>query len=78
MNFPRTKEACPILSPSTDGEWFSAATADIRDFKQTALQLIEACKILSIISPLLADHVLREAEMALMDLKIIQAKIKPC
>ncbi|WP_420794776.1 DUF2935 domain-containing protein [Desulforamulus reducens] len=50
----------------------------MRDFKQTALQLIEACKILSIISPLLADHVLREAEMALMDLKIIQAKIKPC
>lgn len=50
-------------------------TKDIRDFKEVALQLIEACQVLSIIPPLLADHVLREAEMALEDLRIIGRKI---
>ncbi|MGR6836631.1 DUF2935 domain-containing protein [Syntrophomonas erecta] len=51
------------------------ATAEIRDFKETALQLIESCKVLSIIPPLLADHVLREAQMALEDLQIVGRKI---
>lgn len=37
------------------------ATGEIRDFKDTAEQLILACKIRSIIIPLLADHVLRES-----------------
>ncbi|MGI6413190.1 MAG: DUF2935 domain-containing protein [Syntrophomonadaceae bacterium] len=37
------------------------ATRDIRDFKATANQLILQCRIRSIIIPLLADHVLREA-----------------
>jgi len=50
-------------------------TREIRDFKEAALQLIEACQVLSIIPPLLADHVLREAEMALEDLKIIARKL---
>ncbi|TVX91852.1 DUF2935 domain-containing protein [Paenibacillus agilis] len=34
----------------------------LRDFKKTARDLIEACRIKSIIHPLLADHVFREAE----------------
>ena len=50
-------------------------TKEIRDFKEVALQLIEACQVLSIIPPLLADHVLREAEMALEDLRIVGRKI---
>lgn len=50
-------------------------TKEIRDFKEAALQLIEACQVLSIIPPLLADHVLREAEMALDDLRIIGRKL---
>lgn len=37
------------------------ATRQIRDFKETANQLILKCQIRSIIIPLLADHVLREA-----------------
>lgn len=53
-------------------------TEDIRDFKQTALQLIERCEVLSIIPPLLADHVLREARMALEDLEIIGREISRC
>ncbi|WP_034639151.1 DUF2935 domain-containing protein [Desulfofalx alkaliphila] len=51
------------------------ATKDIRDFKKIARELIAACKVLSIIDPLLADHVLREANMALEDLTMIQNKI---
>ncbi len=36
-------------------------TIEIRDFKETGVKGIEACEIQSIILPLLADHVLREA-----------------
>lgn len=52
------------------------ATRGIRDFKATALELVEACKVLSLISPLLASHVLREAEMALGDLEMVQGELK--
>ncbi len=38
-----------------------ALTKKFRDFKQTGVEGLEACKIRSIILPLLADHVLREA-----------------
>lgn len=37
------------------------STREIRDFKNTATELILACEIRSIIIPLLGDHVLREA-----------------
>lgn len=53
-------------------------TKDIRDFKQTALKLIESCQVLSIIPPLLADHVLREARMAIEDLEIVGREIHRC
>lgn len=36
-------------------------TQKFRDFKQAGAEGIETCKIKSIILPLLADHVLREA-----------------
>jgi len=52
------------------------AVRGIRDFKQTALKLIESCTVLSIIPPLLADHVLREANMALSDLTIVKKELK--
>lgn len=38
-----------------------ALTQKFRDFKQAGIEGIEACQIRSIILPLLADHVLREA-----------------
>lgn len=47
------------------------ATRGIRDFKAVALKLIESCRLLSLISPLLASHVLREAQMALEDLEMV-------
>lgn len=36
-------------------------TVKFRDFKISAVQGIEQCKIRSVILPLLADHILREA-----------------
>jgi len=38
-----------------------AATERVRNFKRAATEGILACEIISIILPLLADHVLREA-----------------
>lgn len=38
-----------------------ALTEKFRDFKRSGLEGITGCKIRSLILPLLADHVLREA-----------------
>lgn len=48
------------------------ATEEIRDFKKTATEDLLGCKIKSIIPPLLADHVLREANHYLRMLKEIK------
>ncbi|MCY9661241.1 DUF2935 domain-containing protein [Paenibacillus chondroitinus] len=50
----------PLLDQFLDQNRVSVVS--LRDFKKTARDLIEACKIKSIIHPLLADHVFREAE----------------
>lgn len=51
------------------------ATIEIRNFKEAARDLIAACKVVSLIPPLLADHVLREAEYFLQVLEQIQHDI---
>jgi len=48
------------------------ATVQIRNFKEAARDLIQSCKVISLIPPLLADHVLREAEYFLEVLEQIQ------
>ncbi|MCP3739357.1 DUF2935 domain-containing protein [Rossellomorea sp. BNER] len=53
-------ETQPILDQFLDQNRVSVAS--LRDFKKTARELIEACRIKSNIHPLLADHVYREAE----------------
>jgi hypothetical protein len=53
-------ETQPILDQFLDQNRVSVAS--LRDFKKTARELIEACRIKSHIHPLLADHVYREAE----------------
>ncbi|MDI4645908.1 DUF2935 domain-containing protein [Cohnella hashimotonis] len=53
-------QTAPILGQFLDQNRVSVAS--LRDFKRTARDLINACKIKSIIHPLLADHVFREAE----------------
>lgn len=50
----------PMLGQFLDQNRVSVVA--LRDFKKTARELIEACKIRSTIHPLLADHVFREAE----------------
>lgn len=50
----------PLLGQFLDQNRVSVVS--LRDFKKTARDLIEACRIKSIIHPLLADHVFREAE----------------
>nr|WP_233516728.1 DUF2935 domain-containing protein [Paenibacillus curdlanolyticus] len=58
----------PLLSQFLDQNRVSVAS--LRDFKKTARDLIAACRIKSIIHPLLADHVYREAErfLAIIDM----------
>lgn len=53
-------QTVPILDQFLDQNRVSVKS--LRDFKKTARDLIEACRIKSIIHPLLADHVFREAE----------------
>ena len=56
-----------LVSVITLGVWMLRSsnplglTQKSRDFKRAGVQGIETCKIQSIILPLLADHVLREA-----------------
>lgn len=52
-------QTIPLLDQFVDQNRVSVR--QLRDFKKTAHELIEACKIKSIIPPLLADHVFREA-----------------
>lgn len=53
-------ETKPLLEQFLDQNRVSVVS--LRDFKKTARDLIEECKIKSIIPPLLADHVYREAD----------------
>ena len=50
----------PVVGRFTDE--VIVQTTGIRDFKRAAYQLLLQCKILSVLPPLLADHVAREAE----------------
>ena len=62
-----SKEFCKLLEASrathskTLTQETLAQTIKLRDFKAAGTQGIQQCKIRSIILPLLADHVLREA-----------------
>lgn len=53
-------QTVPLLDQFLDQNRVSVKS--LRDFKKTARELIEACRVKSIIHPLLADHVFREAE----------------
>lgn len=61
------KEYCRLLEASRDAHGRTltseslARTVKFRDFKAAGAQGIQQCKIRSVILPLLADHVLREA-----------------
>jgi hypothetical protein len=54
-------------------------TTQLRDFKAAAYELAKLCEILSIVStPLLLDHVRREADKFLSELDILLPEVTIC
>jgi Domain of unknown function (DUF2935) len=66
-------ETPPILDQFLDQNRVSVVA--LRDFKKTARELIEACRIKSNIHPLLADHTFREAERFLSIIDLFEASL---
>lgn len=66
-------ETKPLLSQFLDQNKVSVVS--LRDFKKTARELIEACRIKSNIHPLLADHTFREAERFLEIIDLFEANL---
>lgn len=66
-------QTVPLLGQFLDQNRVSVTS--LRDFKKTARDLIEECKIKSIIHPLLADHVFREAERFLAIIEMFEAHL---
>ena len=65
-------QTVPLLDQFLDQNRVSVS---LRDFKKTARELIEECKIKSIIHPLLADHVYREADHFLTIIDLFDAHL---
>lgn len=54
-------------------------TMALRDFKAAALELATLCQLLSIVStPLLLDHVRREADKFLSELEVLLSEVRKC
>ena len=54
-------------------------TIQLRNFKGAAFELAELCKLLGIVAtPLLLDHVRREADKFLSELNVLFPEIKRC
>jgi len=51
------------------------AASEIRAFKKAGLDLIKSCQIRSVINPLLADHVVREADHFLYMIHILENRL---
>lgn len=66
-------QTVPMLDQFLDQNRVSVVS--LRDFKKTARELIEECKIKSIIHPLLADHVYREADHFLTIIDMFDAHL---
>lgn len=66
-------QTVPLLDQFLDQNRISVKS--LRDFKKTAKELIESCRIKSIIHPLLADHVFREAERFLFIIDMLERNL---
>ncbi|MCA1322367.1 DUF2935 domain-containing protein [Bacillus tianshenii] len=66
-------ETKPLLDQFLDQNRVSVVS--LRDFKKTARDLIEACRIKSNIHPLLADHTFREAERFLEIIDLFESSL---
>lgn len=51
------------------------AAAELRAFKKAGLDLIRSCQIRNVINPLLADHVVREADHFLYMIHVLQERL---
>ncbi|KIL50613.1 DUF2935 domain-containing protein [Jeotgalibacillus soli] len=70
----RKQTAYPIIGKvNKDSE---DATMELREFKKAGLEMIKNCQIKSVIDPLLADHVVREAEHFLYMISILERRLK--
>jgi hypothetical protein len=68
------KPTYPIIGKlNKDSE---SATEELRNFKKAGLEFIKNCQIKSVIDPLLADHVLREAEHFLFMIRVLEERLK--
>jgi hypothetical protein len=52
------------------------AATELRNFKKTGLELIQTCQVRSVINPLLADHVVREADHFLYMIHVLEERLK--
>jgi hypothetical protein len=51
------------------------STIELRIFKKAGLELIKSCQIRNVIDPLLADHVVREAEHFLFMIHMLEQRL---
>ncbi|THE13422.1 DUF2935 domain-containing protein [Bacillus timonensis] len=69
----RKQPTYPIIGKmNKDSE---SAAQEIRDFKKAGLDLIKSCQIRNVINPLLADHVVREADHFLYMIHILEERL---
>ncbi|RDU35211.1 hypothetical protein DRW41_19005 [Neobacillus piezotolerans] len=69
----RKQPTYPIIGKlNKDSE---SATTELRAFKKAGLDFIQACQIRNVINPLLADHVLREADHFLFMIHILEQRL---
>jgi hypothetical protein len=69
----RKQPTYPIIGKmNKDSE---TATEELRNFKQAGLDFIKTCQIKSVIDPLLADHVVREANHFLYMISILEQRL---
>lgn len=52
-----------------------SATVELRNFKKAGLEFIRTCQIRNVINPLLADHVVREAEHFLLIIQVLANRL---
>lgn len=68
------KPTYPIIGKmNKDSE---TATEELRNFKKTGLEFIKTCQIRNVINPLLADHVVREAEHFLFMIRMLEERLR--
>jgi hypothetical protein len=68
------KPTYPIIGKlNKDSE---SATEELRNFKKAGLELIRSSQIKNVITPLLADHVVREAEHFLFMIRVLEERLR--